>query len=191
MRRLRTLLRHVSASRLLLALLRHVSASRLFLTLLLFRQIRLLLGALLRRRLLLQRPLCTLFPLGLPRRLLALLSGRLCPLLRLRSAPLPLGAGLAFKLASLSAFVGSVFLRPRLCKAGSDGPGEQNQSGCVHHSYQFHGRCLRARDTKTQGTNETKPDELADSAGKASACHRRWETPAGTGSSEPEEERVA
>jgi len=127
---------------------RYVSPSRLLLALLRCRQTRLLLGALSLLRL---RPLRwslrPLFLLKLPLRP-ALLVGRLCVLLCLRSALLPLGAGLSFRLASLFALVLFVFLLAPLAKAGSDRPGKHKQAGCLDGSYESHGRlppCPRHR----------------------------------------------
>jgi hypothetical protein len=140
--------------------LRYFSASRLLLALLWSGQIRLLLGALsLLRPWRGLRPLPTLFRLQLALRLRALSCRRLRALLWLRSALLPLRAGLAFRPASLFAFVCFVVLLAPLCKAGRHRPGKQDQGGRLHYSYQFHGRCLRARDTITWArTTPTRTD---------------------------------
>ena len=145
----------------LLRTLRFITASRRLLALLWCRQILLLLSAPSTRRLLLLllRPLRTLFLLALRLRplglffllglLTALLSGRLGGLLWLRSALLPLGIGMSFRLVPIFASMLILFLLVPLCITGSDGPGKHKQSGCVYHSDSFHGRCLRARDAIT------------------------------------------
>jgi hypothetical protein len=83
--------------------------------------IRLLLGALSLLRLRL-RPLGPLFLL----RPLALLSGRLCALLLLRSALLPLGTGLSLRLAPIFASILLLFLLVSLRKAGNYRAGHQD-----------------------------------------------------------------
>jgi hypothetical protein len=72
------------------------------------------------------RPLGPLFLPGLLLRPLALLSGRLCALLLLRSALLPLGTGLSLRLAPIFASILLLFLLVSLRKAGNYRAGHQD-----------------------------------------------------------------
>jgi hypothetical protein len=83
-----------------------------------------------------------LFLPGLLLRPLALLPGRLCALLLLRSALLPLGTGLSLRLAPIFASILLLFPLVSLRKAGNCRAGHKDQGGRVDYSYYSHGRWL-------------------------------------------------